>query len=77
VTVIGQCDMLTLQGIPSLLWNLKFITTFTRAHYWTLSWVKWYHSTSCTHLVKFHINITLQNISGLIIWRIRWSNYFV
>jgi len=48
VTVIGQCDRLTLEGIPCLLRYLKFNTTFTRAPYWTLSSVKWYHSTSCT-----------------------------
>jgi hypothetical protein len=28
----------------------KFITVFTRARHWTLSWVRWLHSTS-SHLV--------------------------
>jgi hypothetical protein len=29
-----------IQEIPHLLWNQKFITAFTRAHHWSLSWTR-------------------------------------
>jgi hypothetical protein len=36
---------------PGNLWNFKFITVFTRAYQWSLSWTSWIQSTtSPSHL---------------------------
>jgi len=30
---------------PTLYWTQRFITMFTRACYWSLSWARWIYST--------------------------------
>jgi hypothetical protein len=46
------------QEVPSLLWNLRFFTMFTKAHHWSLSWARRIYP--CPILVLFPLKENLR-----------------
>jgi hypothetical protein len=62
----GATNSAATQELPSILWNRRFITVFTRALYWSLSWVR-----SNQYISSYPISI--RSISILMPWSSQWS----
>jgi hypothetical protein len=43
-------------------WAWRFITVFTRARHWTLSWASWIHLTPCFFKIRFNIIVSYTHI---------------
>jgi hypothetical protein len=47
---------LTTQEIPSIVWTRKFVTLFTRAHHWSLSWARWIWSKTSQFFLEIYFS---------------------
>jgi hypothetical protein len=48
--------------------NILWITVFTRARHWYLSWARWIQSTPPSYFLQIHSNITLLSTSRCPYW---------